>query len=184
MRAGRAWSPQRLEHVTEEQVLGLAQVLLDCVNSGAAVGFRGPLSEDRAAAYWRSVAADVERGERILLVVEDDDGICGTVQLDLALPDNQPHRADLCKTMVHRRARQSGAATALLRAADKEALRLGRTVLVLDAVTEGDAARLYESLGWQRVGDIPNYAVFPDGSACSTTYYYKDLGTDPYAAPG
>ena len=112
---------------------------------------------------------------RAVLVAEDELGICGTVQLGLAQPENQPHRADLAKMQVHRRARKHGLGAALLRAAEDTARSCGKTLLVLDAVTDGDAARLYARLGWVRVGDVPNFALYPDGGYCSTTYFYRDL---------
>lgn len=134
-----------------------------------------PLSRERAVAFWRRIAQGVSAGERVLLVAEDEGGICGTVQLTLDLPENQPHRADLSKMLVHRRTRRLGLGAALMQAAEATARECGRTLLVLDAVTGGDGARLYERLGWQRVGDIPNYALMPQGGFCSTTYFYRDL---------
>src|SRR5262249_40805156 len=122
------------------------------------------------------VAQGVAAGERAVLVAEDAQGLCGTVQLVLAQPENQPHRADLVKLLVHRRARRRGLGAALMRAAEAVARDCGKTLLVLDAVTGGEAARLYERLGWVRVGDIPDYALYPRGGLCSTTYYYRDLG--------
>lgn len=157
-------------------VPALADVLLDCVEGGASVSFMWPLPRDKALAFWRGVADSVRRNERVLLVAEDAQGrIVGTVQLVTALPDNQPHRADVAKMLVHRDARRQGVAQQLMDAVDAEARREGRTVLVLDTVTGGDAERLYQRAGWQRVGDIPNYALMPDGAFCSTTYYYKQL---------
>ena len=156
----------------------LADVLTDCVEGGASVSFMLPLTRDRAIDFWRRVAQGVAAGERVLLIAEDDHGVCGTVQLILDLPENQPHRADLVKMLVHRRARRKGLGAALLRAAEDAARECGKTLLVLDAVTGGDGARLYESLGWVRVGDIPNYALMPGGEPCSTTYYYRDLGKE------
>ncbi|MHB1561100.1 MAG: GNAT family N-acetyltransferase, partial [Isosphaeraceae bacterium] len=84
--------------------------------------------------------------------------------------------ADVAKMLVHRRARRRGLGGALMRAAEATALELGRTVLVLDAVTGGDAGRLYERLGWVRVGDVPGFALMPDGQPCGTTFYYRRLG--------
>jgi len=124
----------------------------------------------------RSIASKAS-GERVLLVAEDAEGICGTVQLILDLPDNQPHRADVAKMQVHRRARHQGLGAVLMKAAEATALECGRTLLVLDAVTGGDAARLYERLGWVRVGSIPRYALMPGGEPCSTTVYYRELGS-------
>jgi GNAT superfamily N-acetyltransferase len=169
------WSIRRLATVDEKQIAALADVLIDCVEGGASVSFMLPLTRDRACAFWRRVAQGVAKGERALLVAEDDQGICGTVQLILDLPENQPHRADLAKMLVLRRVRRQGLGAALMRAAEAMALECGRTLLVLDAVTGGDAERLYGSLGWHRVGEIPGYALMPDGEPCSTTYFYRDL---------
>jgi len=170
-----SWSVRRLDAVDDAQIAALARVLIDCVDGGASVGFMDTLTTERASRFWRRVAEGVASGARALLVAEDAGGICGTVQLILDLPENQPHRADVVKMLVHRRARRQGLGAALMRAAETTARECGRTLLVLDAVTGGDAARLYERLGWVRVGDIPEYALFPDGRYCSTTYYYRNL---------
>lgn len=154
----------------------LADVLIDCVQGGASVSFMWPLPRDKALAFWQKVADGVARGERVLLVAEDTQGrIVGTVQLILDMPDNQPHRADVAKMLVHRRARRQGVGEALLQALDDEARAAGRTLLVLDTVTGGDAERLYARGGWQRVGSVPSYALMPDGAPCATTYFYKPL---------
>ena len=153
----------------------LADVLIDCVHGGASVSFMAPLPQAKALAFWQGVAAGVTRGERLLLVADDATGIVGTVQVVLDQPDNQPHRADIAKMLVHRRARRQGIAAHLLSAAEAAARAAGKTVLVLDTVTGGDAERLYARCGWQRVGEIPNYALMPDGALCSTTYFHKQL---------
>jgi GNAT superfamily N-acetyltransferase len=169
------WSLRRL-HALDDALIGqLADVLIDCVDGGASVSFMHPLSRDRALTFWRRVALGVAAGDRALLVAEDPLAVCGTVQLVLDQPENQPHRADLAKMLVHRRARRQGLGAALLRAAEATARECGKTLLVLDAVTNGDAARLYERLGWVRVGEIPGYALFPQGGLCSTTVYYRNL---------
>jgi GNAT superfamily N-acetyltransferase len=164
----------RLHQVSEADLQGLADVLIDCVEGGASVSFMQPLSRERALAFWRDVAAGVERGERVLLVAEDAQGIVGTVQLVLAMPENQPHRADLAKMLVHRRARRRGVGEALLRAAEDTARELGRGVLVLDTAS-AEAERLYERSGWKRVGVVPDYALLPDGGLCHTIFFYRDL---------
>jgi GNAT superfamily N-acetyltransferase len=170
------WSLRRLQVVDHEQISELADVLIDCVEGGASVSFMHPLSNDRALAFWCRVAHDVAAGRRALLVAEDQKGVCGTVQLMLDQPENQPHRADLSKMLVHRRARRQGLGAALMRAAEATALECGKTLLVLDAVTGGDAERLYHRLGWHRVGVIPGYALMPRGGLCSTTVFYRNLG--------
>ena len=169
-------SIRRLQAVDESQIGQLASLLIDCVEGGASVSFMLPLSRERAMAFWRRVAEGVAAGHRALLVAEDAGGLCGTVQLILDLPENQPHRADLAKMLVHRRARRQGVGAALMQAAEAMALDCGRSLLVLDAVTGGDAERLYARLGWQRVGVIPRYALMPDGAPCSTTVFYRELG--------
>ena len=170
------WPVRRLHALDDAQIDELAGVLIDCVEGGASVSFMHPLPRDRAVAFWRRVAQGVAAGERALLVAEDARGLCGTVQLVLDQPENQPHRADLSKMLVHRRARRQGLGAALMRAAEDTARECGKTLLVLDAVTGGDAARLYERLGWARVGVIPGYALLPHGALCSTTVYYRNLG--------
>jgi GNAT superfamily N-acetyltransferase len=169
------WSLRRLHAVDDAQINGLADVLIDCVEGGASVSFMLPFTRDRAIAFWRRVAQGAARGERALLIAEDAQGICGTVQLIFDLPENQPHRADLAKMLVHRRARRQGLGEALMRAAETTARECGKTLLVLDTVTDSDAARLYARLGWARVGDIPDYALFPQGGFCSTTVFYRNL---------
>src|SRR5258706_1140904 len=169
------WSLRRLHSVEDMHIEALSDILIDCVDAGASVSFMHPLTRERALAFWRNVADAVHRGQRALLVAEDDHGLCGTVQLIFDLPENQPHRADLAKMLVHRRARRQGLGAALMRAAESTARECGKTLLVLDAVTTGDAARLCQRLAWIRLGDIPNFALMPDGEPCSTTYFYRNL---------
>ena len=170
----RAWSVRRLHALDDAHIDGLAEVLIDCVDGGASVSFMHPLSRDRASAFWRRVAQGVVEGERALIVAEDAYGLCGTVQLVLAQPENQPHRADLSKMLVHRRVRRQGVGAALLHAAEATARECGKTLLVLDTAS-AEAERLYERQGWTRVGVIPGYALLPQGGLCATTMYYRDL---------
>jgi GNAT superfamily N-acetyltransferase len=169
------WTVRRLNAVGEAEIQGLADVLIDCVEGGASVSFMLPLSRERAVLFWRSVAAGVAAGNRVLIVAEDSQGLCGTVQLNFDLPENQPHRGDLAKMLVRRRMRRQGLGAALMRAAEAAAVECGKRLLVLDTVTGGDASRLYERLGWARVGEIPDYALFPNGGLCGTTVYYRRL---------
>jgi GNAT superfamily N-acetyltransferase len=169
------WNLRRLRAVDERQLTELTDVLIDCVEGGASVSFMLPLTRERATAFWRKVADDVHAGRRALLVTEDGVGICGTVQLVLDQPENQPHRADLAKMLVHRRARRKGLGAALMLAAESLGRECGKTLLVLDAVTGGDAERLYSNLGWEHVGVIPDYALMPAGEPCSTTIFYRRL---------
>jgi len=165
-----------LQTIGEREVQQLSEVLIDCVEGGASVSFMFPMSRDKAETFWRGVAAGVAGGGRIVLVAENEAGtIVGTAQVILNLPENQPHRGDVAKMLVHRRARRRGVATALLAAAERSALDAGRTLLVLDTVTGSDAERLYARQGWKRCGEIPNYALWPDGRPCGTTIFYKEL---------
>ena len=164
-----------VETFGEREISGLSDVLIDCVEGGASVSFMLPMTREKAEAFWRGAAASVARGERVVIAAEDEDGtIVGTVQLIWAQPENQPHRGDLAKMLVHRRARRRGVGEAMLAAAERAAIDAGRTVLVLD--TANDAAeRLYARQGWQRVGVVPDYALMPDGPLCATTIFYKSL---------
>lgn len=164
---------RRLHSVDDAQVDALADLLIDCIDGGASVSFMHPLAPARAQAFWRRIAAGVAAGKRALLVAEDDSGIVGTVQLVLDQPENQPHRADLSKLLVHRRARRQGLGAALMRAAEQTARDCGKTLLVLDTVTGSDAERLYSRLGWIRVGTIPDYALLSHGRLWGTTVFYK-----------
>ena len=165
-----------LEAIGEPELRGLCEVLVDCVEGGASVSFMLPMTSAKAESFWRGTAAALAHGDRLVFVAEDEQGVCGTVQVVLNLPENQPHRGDVAKMLVHRRARRRGVGAALLAAAEARALRIGRTLLVLDTVTGGDAERLYARQGWQRCGEIPRYALFPGGGYCSTTVFYKALG--------
>jgi GNAT superfamily N-acetyltransferase len=159
----------------DSEVRELSEVLIDCVEGGASVSFMSPITRATADAFWRNAAESVVRGERILLIAEDSAGrIIGTVQIIFAEAENQPHRADIAKMLVHRRARKRGVGAALLVAAESAALAAGRTVLVLDTASD-DAERLYARLGWQRCGVIPGYALLPGGGLCDTTFFYRTL---------
>lgn len=165
---------RRLDTLTSREFGGLCDVLIDCVEGGASVSFMHPMTLAKAAEFWREVAASMNRGERALVIAEDDHGVIGTAQAVWATPENQPHRADVAKMLVHRRARRLGVGAAVLKAAEDAAREAGRTVLVLDTASN-DAERLYERSGWQRVGTIPDFALLPDGARCATVVYYKRL---------
>ena len=167
---------RRLERPSAAEIHGLAELLVDCVEGGASVSFMHPLSLEKATAFWSRIAADAAAGGRALFVVEDDEDIVGTVQLVLDLPENQPHRADVSKMLVHRRARRHGLGAALMRAAETFARETGRTLLVLDTASP-DAERLYARMGWQSCGVIPRYALLPSGEPCATRFFYRDLGS-------
>ncbi len=153
---------------------GLAGVLADCVAGGASVSYLAPFSHGQARAVFEAVAAEVEQGRRLLLGAFADGRLVGTVQIVLALPPNQPHRAEIAKLLVHRSARERGVAHQLMEQAESEARAAGRTLLVLDTAS-GAGERLYARLGWTRVGVIPGYALYPDGRPCDTTIFWKEL---------
>jgi GNAT superfamily N-acetyltransferase len=165
---------RRLHTIGEREIQGLSDVLIDCVEGGASVSFMLPMTRAKAETFWRNAAAGVARGERVVLSAEDETGIVGTVQIILAQPENQPHRGDLAKMLVHRRARRRGVGALLLEATERSAREAGKTLLVLDTASD-DAERLYVRGGWQRVGVIPDYALLPDGPPCATTYFFKAL---------
>ncbi|MEY2445961.1 MAG: hypothetical protein QOE00_2541 [Ilumatobacteraceae bacterium] len=154
----------------------LAELLIDCVEGGASIGFMSPLPADRAEAFWVNTLDSATRGERVVLVAEEaaTGALLGTVQLVMSAPENQPHRGEISKMMVRGAARRRGVGEALMRAAETAASEAGKFVLVLDTASP-DAERLYERLGWQRLGAIPDYALWPDGRFVDTIIFYKDL---------
>lgn len=171
---------RRIETASDSELQGLCDVLIDCVEGGASVSFMHPMTRAKAEAFWCGVAQSLATGERILIVAEDTSGrIVGTVQVMLKLPENQPHRGDLIKMLVHRCARKQGVGAALLTAAEQHARDAGKYLLVLDTITGHAGDRLYARHGWQRAGEIPNFALWPDGRPCPTTYYYKQLAEMP-----
>jgi GNAT superfamily N-acetyltransferase len=164
-----------LPTIGDREIQGLSDVLIDCVEGGASVSFMLPMSRAKAEAYWHSTSASVARSERVVLAAEDAAGtIVGTVTVILDQPENQPHRGDIAKMLVHRRARRRGVGAALLAAAERSALSAGKTLLVLDTASD-DAERLYARQGWQRCGQIPKYALLPNGTPCATTIFFNFL---------
>ena len=160
------------------QYLGaLADVLLDCVEGGASVSFMAPLSREVAESFFDKVLTEVEAGKRILLAAFLDSQLVGTVQVLTAMPPNQPHRADVAKLLVLRSARAQGIGAQLMKQVEQASRLAGKTLLVLDTVTGGNAEKLYLRLGWTRVGVIPKYALFPNGEWCDTTIFWKQLTT-------
>jgi GNAT superfamily N-acetyltransferase len=150
----------------------LAEVLSDCVNGGASVNFMLPYGAADAVDFFRKTIPSIARGDTILLAAKAEGRIVGTVQLGLDMPPNQPHRAEVKKMLVHRVARGKGIGAMLLSKIEERAKQKGRTLLVLDTASD-DARRLYERSGWQRLGDIPDYALLPAGGFCDTTVYWK-----------
>jgi len=153
----------------------LANVLLDCVEGGASVSFMDSLSKADAESFFENVLGEVERGNRILLAAFVDFKLIGTVQVVTAMPPNQPHRADVAKLLVLRSARGQGVGNRLMQQVEEVSRLAGKTLLVLDTATGDHAERLYVRLGWTRTGVIPKYAMYPDGTWCDTTIFWKQL---------
>ena len=171
--------PERIEirrlGATEARELldPLAEVLFDCVEGGASVSYMAPFSREDARRAFAAVAEDVERGQRVLLAGFDDGELVGTVQVGLVTPPNQPHRGEIFKPRPPVGSR-SRTARRLMEQAEIEARAEGKSLLVLDTASD-TAERLYERLGWTRVGVIPNYALYPDGRPCDTAIYWKAI---------
>ncbi len=153
----------------------LGELLVGVVASGGSVSFMHPLSPESARAFWDEALAAAQRGERVVFGAWIDGLLVGTVSLLLDLPPNQPHRAEIAKMMTHPAHRGRGIATALLHAAEAEAARQSRTLLVLDTATDGGASTLYERLGYTLAGEIPDFALKPHGGLTGTKLYWKRL---------
>jgi len=162
------------ENTVAEAIPQLAEVLADCVNGGASVNFMLPYGAHDAEKFFSKVIPSIADGETILLAAKVDDRIVGTVQLGMDTPPNQPHRGEVKKLLVHRSARGKGVGAALMARIETIAKEKGRTLLILDTASD-DARRLYERGGWQKLGNIPDYALWPAGGFCDTTIYWKKL---------
>ncbi|GAC1486289.1 MAG: GNAT family N-acetyltransferase [Gemmatimonadaceae bacterium] len=165
---------ERVDAASETVVQELAQVLVDAVKGGASISFMADLRLDEAVEWWRRILG-TSPPRTVVLVARDEQGIVGTVQLQPSWAPNQPHRADVAKLIVHRRARRRGIARALMRELERQAREQQFTLLVLDTCKGSAAERLYSSLDWVRVGEIPHYAVNPDGTPCDTVFFYRQL---------
>lgn len=160
--------------VGDSDLRALAQLLVDTVESGAAVSFLAPLTLERADDWWRRAISASPSGA-IFLVARDVEGIVGTVQLHPAWAPNQPHRAEIAKLLVHRRCRRTGLGTRLMQTIEDAARRAGFSLLTLDT-KRGDAAEhLYRHSGWTPAGTIPGYALDPDGTPHDAVIFYKEL---------
>ena len=159
----------------EGVVRELADVLLDAVASNAGISFMADLTREQAEAWWRKTLSTDASPRTVILVARDQQGVVGTVQIQPAWAPNQPHRGDVAKMMVHRRARGRGIARALMKELEHFAQQEKYTLLLLDTVKDGAAEKLYASMGWTRVGEVPNFALNPDGSSAATVFYYKEI---------
>lgn len=173
-------SPMLIKPLSRQDILthitALNDILVSCVNGGASVSFMLPFSSGKAHTFWLSVAESVGRDERTVLgCFDEEQGLVGTVQLITDQPENQPHRADVAKLLVHEKARRKGAAMALMEALEAVARAKVLTVLVLDTSTGSGAETFYQRAGWQKVGEIPRYALMPNGDMTATSVFYKFL---------
>ena len=160
-----------------ELLTSFARVLKACVDAGASVSFLAPLSPEEAEQFFAGVVVELAAGRRILLAAFEGESLIGTVQVVTAMPPNQLHRGEIAKLLVSPSARGKGVGAALMLAAEEHAKLAGKTLLVLDTCEGGKAEALYLRLGWTKVGVIPDYALFPDGSPCDTVVFFKRLSS-------
>lgn len=165
---------ERVAAASDDVVQGLAALLVDAVHDNAGISFMEGLRLDEAAEWWRRTLS-TPSPRAVVLVARDEQGLVGTVQLQPAWPPNQPHRADVAKLIVHKRGRRRGIARALMRALERHAREERFTLLLLDTCKGSAAEQLYSSLGWIRVGEVPQFALNPDGTWCDTVFFYKRL---------
>lgn len=162
-----------------QTIADLASLLIETVANGGSVSFMHPLPLEQATAFWENSLAAAGRGERIILGALDGDTLLGTVTLLLDCPPNQPHRAEIAKMMTRIQYRNRGIARALALEAERIALERGKTLINLDTAADEGAAGFYEKLGYQKAGEIPDYALKPHGGLTATILYYKRI--DPPA---
>ena len=165
---------ESVDGAKDDVVQQLAAVLVDAVSGGAGISFMSDLRLEEAVEWWRKTLSS-SPARAVVLVARDEQGIVGTVQLQPSWAPNQVHRADVAKLIVHRRARGRGIARTLMQELERHARDQRFTLLVLDTCKGSAAEKLYTSLGWVRVGEIPHYALNPDGTPCDSVYFYKQL---------
>jgi ribosomal protein S18 acetylase RimI-like enzyme len=165
-------------------VAALSEILIEVVANGGSVSFMHPLAPDVAASFWTRALAAADAGKRVVLGANFEGALVGTVTLDLDSPPNQPHRADIAKLMTTVRSRGRGVARTLMLEAERIAVADGRTLLTLDTAAEDGAAGLYERLGYECAGAIPDYALKPHGGLTATLIYFKRVGAAAGASQG
>lgn len=153
----------------------LSEVLIDCVKAGAPVGFMADIDAASADAFWAGLVDDVGRERIVLLVAEDEQGICGTVYLGLVHDASHTHRANIRKLLVHPRVRKQGVAKGMLTTLEMAARAAGRSLLIGSAPAESAGEKMYIALGWTEAGFVPGYTLNPDGSPADMAFYYKEL---------
>ena len=156
-------------------VPALSDILIETVGLGASVGFLAPLSLDEAREFWLKVGQALASRERLMWGAWADEALVGTVQLVVGMPGNQRHRVDLVKLMTHPAHRGGGIGAGLTEAAEIEAARLGKSLIVLDTVADNPAQRLYQRLGYTAAGVIPDYAQSSAGPLEPTCIMFKRL---------
>jgi acetyltransferase len=184
MSTGSAYAIERLPlPASDSDLRSLARLLIDAVESGAAVSFLAPLTLERAVDWWRKTIARAD-SRAIFLVARDAEGVAGTVQLHPAWAPNQPHRAEVVKLLVHRGSRGHGLGTRLMQSIEDAARRAGFGLLTLDARSGTAAERLYRKIGWAAAGTIPGYAMDADGAAFhDAVIFYKALNGSARRTP-
>jgi ribosomal protein S18 acetylase RimI-like enzyme len=158
-------------------IAALTDMLIEVVANGGSVSFMHPLGRDVAQKFWEDSLARTACDERVVLGAWEGEALVGTVTLDLAMAQNQPHRGEIAKLMTRLDSRGHGIARSLMLEAERNAVKRGLTLLVLDTAADGGSAGLYERLGYQRVGVIPGYALKPHGGLTGTIFYFKAIGT-------
>ncbi|HEY7131065.1 MAG TPA: GNAT family N-acetyltransferase [Candidatus Limnocylindrales bacterium] len=153
----------------------LGELLADAVDSGASVNFLKPFSAADGAAWWRARAVEVAAGDFVPVVARVDSRVAGTAVLVPSRKPNSPHRAEVVKVLVHRRARRRGIGAGLMAEIERMAAADGRWLLILDTTSGSDADRFYRRLGWTPFGEVPNHALTADGALSNTTYFFRDL---------
>jgi GNAT superfamily N-acetyltransferase len=150
-----------------------SEIMVACVADGAFVSYLHPLSIEKSRAFWKRTSSEVAQGHRALLGAWLEGALVGTVQLDLATPENQQHRTELVKLLVDPAHRRRGVGEALMRRAEQTALRLGRRLITLDTRADADGEKLYRRLGWAEGGCIPDYAQDSSGQGYATRFFFK-----------
>jgi acetyltransferase len=153
----------------------LAELLLDTLHSGASVGYQRTISLQEAESAFSHFRNELDKGERLIWIARDEQGLAGSISLQLPAQPEALNRANIKLLLVHRRARRSGVGKKLLAELEKTACMRQRGLLSLEVPAGSAAETFYRSQGYRCLGEIPDYLYSAGGYYQPAAIYFKRL---------
>jgi GNAT superfamily N-acetyltransferase len=168
----------------------MAALHASCITSDKTIAtFIPPLNNERLLKWWKErIAEMVVQRERVIFLLLDAEAdanapqgvtLVGLVMLALrpgSSSETGPFRASVETLLVASRFRGKGGARMLMGELEAEALRRGRTLLLLDTMSETPNTTVFHKLGFISAGSIPAFGLGPEGRPQASTIFYKHLG--------